>query len=48
MEPGELVLSFGRSSADLVLPHPVTLTGATRTVDHTRALHADFTVTVRG
>ncbi|BDZ45735.1 glycoside hydrolase family 3 N-terminal domain-containing protein [Naasia aerilata] len=45
VEPGELVLSFGRSSADLVLPNSVTLTGSTRTVDHTRALHADFTVT---
>lgn len=44
VEPGEIVLGFGRSSADIVLSHPVTLTGPVRTVDHTRALHPLSTV----
>jgi beta-xylosidase len=44
VEPGELVLGFGRSSADIVLSHTVTLTGSVRVVDHTRALHARCTV----
>jgi beta-xylosidase len=45
VEPGELVLGFGRSSADIPLTHTVTLTGDTRVVDHTRALHPVWTVT---
>lgn len=40
VEPGEIVLSVGRSSADLVFSHTVRLTGPIRTVDHTRRLHA--------
>jgi len=39
VEPGELVLSVGRSSSDLVHAHTVRLTGPTRVVDHRRALH---------
>ncbi len=44
VEPGELELSFGRSSADLPLRHRVTVTGATRVVGRERALHAAFSV----
>jgi beta-xylosidase len=44
VEPGEIVLGFGRSSADIPLTHAVALTGPVRTVDHTRALHARFVV----
>ena len=40
VEPGEIVLSVGRSSADLAFSHTVRLSGAVRTVDHTRRLHA--------
>jgi beta-xylosidase len=43
VEPGELVLGFGRSSADIPITHTVTVTGPTRVVDHTRALHATWT-----
>lgn len=39
IEPGDVVLSVGRSSGDLVFSHPVRLTGAVRGVDHTRRLH---------
>ncbi|WP_353813358.1 glycoside hydrolase family 3 N-terminal domain-containing protein [Agromyces sp. SYSU T00266] len=39
VEPGELVLSVGRSSSDLVHAHAVRLDGPTRVVDHRRALH---------
>jgi len=39
VEPGSLVLGFGRSSADLPLQATVELTGPVRVVDHTRALH---------
>jgi beta-xylosidase len=45
VEPGEIVLGFGRSSGDIPLTRSVRLTGAVRTVDHTRALHARFEVT---
>ena len=45
VEPGELVLSFGRSAGDLVASLPVTLTGEVREVDHTRRLHAEVSVT---
>jgi beta-xylosidase len=44
VEPGEIVLSLGRSSADPVFSHAVRLTGAVRTVDHTRRLHPTVTV----
>jgi beta-xylosidase len=39
VEPGELVLGFGRSSADIPLMHTVTVTGATRVLGPHRALH---------
>jgi beta-xylosidase len=39
VEPGSLVLGFGRSSADLLLQARVELVGPVRVVDHTRALH---------
>lgn len=39
VEPGALVLGFGRSSADLSLTAAVELTGPVRVVDHTRELH---------
>jgi beta-xylosidase len=45
VEPGELVLGFGRSSGDIPITHAVTLTGPVRVVDHTRALHPAWTVT---
>jgi beta-xylosidase len=45
VEPGELVLGFGKSSGDIPLTHTVTLTGPVRVVDHTRALHPVWTVT---
>ncbi|MFF2274700.1 beta-glucosidase [Agromyces sp. NPDC058126] len=44
VEPGELVLGLGRSSAELVGTHRAVLTGAVRRVDHTRRLHPDVTV----
>ncbi|MGW4928072.1 beta-xylosidase/alpha-l-arabinosidase [Agromyces sp. NPDC004153] len=44
VEPGELVLSLGRSSGDLPLASTVRLTGPVRTVDHTRRLHPEVTV----
>jgi beta-xylosidase len=44
VEPGELVLSAGRSSAELLSAHHVRLTGEVRVVDHTRRLHAGVTV----
>ncbi|KHL02454.1 beta-xylosidase/alpha-l-arabinosidase [Sinomonas humi] len=44
VESGEIVLGLGRSSADMALTHTVTLTGPTRAVDHTRALHPVCTV----
>ncbi|GAA1055237.1 beta-glucosidase [Agromyces luteolus] len=39
VEPGEVVLSVGRSSGDLVAAHTVRLDGPVRVVDHRRALH---------
>ncbi|WP_430645339.1 glycoside hydrolase family 3 N-terminal domain-containing protein [Agromyces sp. GXS1127] len=39
VEPGEIVLSVGRSSGDLVSAHSVRLAGPVRVVDHRRALH---------
>ena len=44
VEPGELVLGFGRSSGDIPLSAPVTVTGAPRTVGAERALHANVEV----
>jgi len=44
VEPGDLVLSFGRSSGDRPLSHTVRLLGARRSVDHTRALHPRWTI----
>jgi beta-xylosidase len=44
VEPGELVLGFGRSSGDIPLTQSVQLTGDTREVDHTRALHPTWQV----
>lgn len=45
VEPGELKLHLGRSSADFVHTATVTLTGPPRPVDHTRRLIADVVVT---
>lgn len=45
VEPGELELRLGRSSADIAHTMTVTLTGETRSVDHTRRLTADVEVT---
>ncbi|WP_136706474.1 glycoside hydrolase family 3 N-terminal domain-containing protein [Agromyces sp. H66] len=44
VEPGEIVLSAGRSSGDLPFAHTVRLVGATRRVDHTRRLHPDVAI----
>ena len=46
VEPGDLVLSAGRSSADLPFAHTVRLVGPEREVDHTRRLHPDVVVEV--
>ena len=45
VEPGELVLSFGRSAGELVAELPVALTGSLREVDHTRRLHPTVAIT---
>jgi beta-xylosidase len=45
VEPGEIILGFGHSSSDIPLTQRILLTGDTRPVDHTRELHATFTVT---
>jgi beta-xylosidase len=44
VEPGQLVLGFGRSSGDIPLTATVTLTGEVRVLDRTRAYHPEFTV----
>ncbi|MRG61171.1 glycosyl hydrolase [Agromyces sp. CFH 90414] len=44
VEPGELVLSAGRSSGDLVSAHALRVTGPVRVVDHTRRFRADAAV----
>jgi beta-xylosidase len=44
VEPGQLVLGFGRSSGDIPLTHIVTLTGPTRVVGLGRELHPRFTL----
>jgi len=46
VDPGDLVIGFGRSSGDIPLTVPVRLTGERRVVDHTRALHADVRIDV--
>ncbi|MGW6740407.1 beta-glucosidase [Streptomyces sp. NPDC055025] len=48
VEPGELELRLGASSADVRLTATARLTGPVRRVDHTRELHARFTVTRGG
>ncbi|WP_433894761.1 beta-glucosidase family protein [Streptomyces sp. CA-111067] len=45
VEPGDLELRLGASSSDLRLTVSCTLTGPVRRLDHTRRLHAVFTVT---
>jgi beta-xylosidase len=45
VEPGELVLGFGRSSGDIPLSSTVTLTGDVRVLDRSRACHPVFTIT---
>lgn len=42
VEPGELVLTLAQSAADPGRATVITLTGQTRTVDHTRALSSDI------
>ena len=42
VEPGEIVLGFGRSSADIPIAHSVQVTGATREVGYDRALHVTW------
>ena len=44
VEPGRLDFEFGRSAGEIVLTHSAELTGAVRTVDHTRALTAHIEV----
>lgn len=44
VEPGDLVLSAGRSSADLPFSHTVRLTGPLRELDHRRRLHPEVAV----
>jgi beta-xylosidase len=43
VEPGEIVLGIGASSADIHLTRSVEFVGEARVVDHTRRLHATFT-----
>ena len=45
IEPGEIVLGFGRSSSEIVATRSMRITGGPRHVDHTRALHAAVEVT---
>ncbi|TQL48796.1 beta-xylosidase [Homoserinimonas aerilata] len=47
VEPGTLEFGVARSAGDIVFAHTVELTGATRVVDHTRALHAEVSITRR-
>ncbi len=44
VEPGALVLHIAASSTDTRLSVPLTLTGPVRPLDHTRRLHATFTM----
>lgn len=45
VEPGDIELRLGASSSDIRLTQTVTLTGATRTVDHTRTLRSAVSTT---
>ncbi|UYN83187.1 MAG: glycoside hydrolase family 3 C-terminal domain-containing protein [Microcella sp.] len=45
VEPGDLELGFGRSSADIPLVHRVRVVGAVRELGADRAVHARFEVT---
>lgn len=45
VEPGDLELGFGRSSADIALVHCVRVVGAVRELGADRAVHARFEVT---
>ncbi|MFE5407470.1 glycoside hydrolase family 3 N-terminal domain-containing protein [Microbacterium sp. NPDC056569] len=45
IEPGEIVLGFGRSSGEIVATRSVRIVGEPRHVDHTRRLHATVVVT---
>ncbi len=45
VEPGELVLGFGRSSGEIVATRSVRVVGDARHLDHTRRLHASVVVT---
>jgi len=42
VEPGEIVLGFGRSSADIPITHSVQVTGLTREVGYDRELHVTW------
>jgi len=44
VEPGEIILSFGRSAGDIVAALSTTLTGETRAVPFPRPLHAEVTL----
>ena len=44
VEPGVIVLGFGRSSADIVAECSVMIEGDVRVLDHQRALHAGVNV----
>ncbi|GAA5203566.1 beta-glucosidase [Microbacterium jejuense] len=44
VEPGDLVLGFGRSSSDIVETRTVRIVGEPRHLDHARRLHAGVTV----
>jgi beta-xylosidase len=44
VEPGALELRLGASSRDIRLRAAVELTGETRTVDHTRAMHCEIEI----
>lgn len=46
VEPGDLEVRLARSSVDQVAFVPTRLVGAERKVDHTRALHCAFSVTI--
>ncbi|MFB6609832.1 beta-glucosidase [Agromyces sp. NPDC056379] len=46
VEPGDVVLSAGRSSTEMPFAHTVRLTGPVREVDHTRRLHPDVSIAV--
>lgn len=48
VEPGTLVIGFGRSSSNIPLSAIVTLTGATRVIGVDRALHARWSVASTG